>query len=73
MTLRKISVRACAKIFFNFLYYFLPNLSHYSFITNAAHGDVPPVFRDRLGDFLRAAYIAILIAAAILDFQPPKL
>lgn len=58
-----------AKIFFNFLYYFLPNLSNYSFITNAAHGDVPPS-----GFFITAivyaiVYNAILIAAAVLIFS----
>lgn len=58
-----------AKLFFNFLYYFLPNLSNYSFITNAAHGDTPP-----LGFFLTAIlyafiYNAILIAAAVLVFS----
>ncbi len=58
-----------AKIFFNFLYYFLPNLSHYSFITNAAHGDIPAF--DVVGSaFLYAlVYIAILIAASILIFS----
>lgn len=58
-----------AKMFFNFLYYFLPNLSFYSFITNAAHGDVPPasVFG---GAFLYAVvYISILLAATILIFS----
>ncbi len=29
------------KLFFELLYYALPNLSFYSFVTNAAHGDVP--------------------------------
>lgn len=58
-----------AKIFFNFLYYFLPNLSNYSFITNASHGDTPP------SGFLVTAivyafiYNAILIAAAVLVFS----
>ena len=58
-----------AKLFFNFLYYFLPNLSHYSFITNAAHGDVPS-FAVIGSAFLYALlYISILIAAAILIFS----
>ena len=58
-----------AKIFFNFLYYFLPNLSHYSFITNAAHGDVP-AFAIIGSAFLYALlYISILIATAILIFS----
>lgn len=32
---------ASAKILFNFLYYFLPNLTYFSFITPAAHGKTP--------------------------------
>ncbi|MBC7796850.1 MAG: ABC transporter permease, partial [Pyrinomonadaceae bacterium] len=32
---------ASAKISFNFLYYLLPNLSNFSFITIAAHGETP--------------------------------
>lgn len=58
-----------AKLFFNFLYYFLPNLSNYSFITNAAHGEVPP-FNMTGSAFLYAlVYISILIAASILIFN----
>lgn len=58
-----------AKIFFNFLYYFLPNLSNYSFITNAAHGDVPPLnfFGASIGYAI--FYNFVLIAAAVLIFS----
>ena len=60
---------AITEFFFNFLYYFLPNLSFYSFITNASHGDFPPV--SMLGGaFLYAViYISILLAATILIFK----
>ena len=57
---------SAAKAFFNFIYYLLPNLSFYSFITNAAHGDVPPasVFG---GAFLYAlVYNAILLSITVL-------
>ena len=58
-----------AKGFFNFLYYFLPNLSFYSFITNAAHGDIPPLSLI-IGAFLYAlVYASILLAATILIFS----
>jgi ABC-type transport system involved in multi-copper enzyme maturation permease subunit len=58
-----------AKIFFNFLYYFLPNLSHFSFIANAAHGDAPNA--ALLGGALLYAvvYVAILLTATILIFS----
>ena len=57
-----------AKLFFSFLYYFLPNLSFYSFITNAAHGDTPPASMFG-GVFLYAViYISILLAITVLIF-----
>jgi len=58
-----------AKIFFNFLYYFLPNLSNYSFITNAAHGEVPPPAFFITAIVYAFVYNAILIAAAVLIFR----
>ncbi len=57
------------KLFFEVLYYALPNLSFYSFTTNAAHGDVPPAAMLG-GAFLYALiYIGILLAATILIFR----
>ena len=58
-----------AKIFFGFLYYFLPNLSFYSFVTNAAHGDIPPVSMLVGATLYAFAYIAILLAATVLIFS----
>lgn len=58
-----------AKIIFGFLYYVLPNLSFFSFVTNTANGNVPPA--SLLGGaFLYAVvYIAILLAITILIFS----
>lgn len=58
-----------SKIFFNFLYYILPNLSFYNFRTDAAHGLVPPT--AMLGGALIYAvvYVLILLAATILIFS----
>ena len=58
-----------ARLFFDFLYRFLPNLSNYSFITNAAHGEVPPMnfFGASIGYAI--FYSAVLIAAAVLIFR----
>ncbi len=58
-----------AKIFFNFLYYFLPNLSFYSFTTNAAHGDVPSLSYFGGTLIYTIFYSAILIAASVLIFS----
>ena len=58
-----------AKLFFNFLYYFLPNLSFYSFITNAAHGDVPPASMFGGASLYAIVYISILLAITVLIFS----
>lgn len=58
-----------ARIFFSFLYYFLPNLSLFSFTTNAAHGDLPPS-AHLAGAFLYSLlYVAVLLSASILIFS----
>ncbi len=58
-----------AKFFFNFLYYFLPNLSFYSFVTNAAHGDVPPATYLATVILYTVVYASIVIAFAALIFS----
>lgn len=58
-----------AKIFFGIIYYLLPNLSHFSFITNAANAETPP--NAMLGGaFLYAVvYNVILLSLTILIFN----
>ena len=58
-----------AKLFFDAIYYLLPNLSFFTFQTNAAHGDIPPA--GMLGGaFLYAVvYVSITLAATILIFS----
>ncbi len=58
-----------AKIFFGFIYYALPNLSFFSFITNAAHGEVPPGATLGGATLYAIAYIFVLLAATILIFS----
>lgn len=60
---------SATRIFFNFLYYVLPNLSFYSFITNSAHGDVPPLAMLGGATFYAIFYISILLAVTILIFS----
>lgn len=58
-----------ARWFFTGLYYLLPNLANYSFITPAAHGRMPAggfVFANALYAFV---YIAVILAAATLIFS----
>ncbi len=57
------------KLFFDALYYILPNLSFYSFRINAAHGEVPsPTLLG--GAFLYAVvYIGILLFVTVFIFN----
>ena len=58
-----------ARYFFDAIYYLLPNLSHFTFVTNAAHGQVPPG-QMLLGSILYAlVFDALLIAAATIIFS----
>lgn len=57
-----------AKLFFNALYYFLPNLSFFSFITNAAHGQIPSLTHITAAAAYAAIYIFILLACASIIF-----
>lgn len=58
-----------SKFFFDVLYYALPNLSFFSFRTNAAHGEVPAA--DLLGGAVLYAlvYIALILFVTILIFK----
>ena len=55
-----------ARWLFAGLYYLLPNLSNYSFITQAAHGQVPPVANVVMASVYAAVYIIVIMAAATL-------
>ncbi len=58
-----------AKLFFDLLYYFLPNLSFFNFAANASNGLFPPT--KMLGGAIVYAvfYICILLAITILIFR----
>ena len=58
-----------ARVLFAALYYVLPNLSNYAYITPAAHGRAP-AWADFAGGVLYGlAYIAVLLAASTLIFK----
>jgi ABC-type transport system involved in multi-copper enzyme maturation permease subunit len=60
---------ASAQFFFGALYYVLPNLSHFSFITAAANGKTP-AFNQLIGGAAYAVvYVSILLAASVLIFN----
>jgi ABC-type transport system involved in multi-copper enzyme maturation permease subunit len=58
-----------ARWFFGALYYLLPNLANYSFITPAAHGQRPAASAIAAALAYAIVYIAILLAAATLIFN----
>lgn len=58
-----------ARIVFGAIYYLLPNLSLYSFIANASHGDLPPAAMIGGAAAYAAVYIAILLTVTVLIFS----
>lgn len=58
-----------AKLFFNAIYYLLPNLSHFSFITSSAHGEIPPVEMLGAAVLYALCYVSVLLAISILIFR----
>ena len=58
-----------ARWLFASLYYLLPNLSNYSFITPAAHGQAPAFGFVAMTTLYGFCYIAVVLAAATLVFS----
>ncbi|HKQ99735.1 MAG TPA: ABC transporter permease subunit [Pyrinomonadaceae bacterium] len=58
-----------ARYLFGALFYLLPNLSNYSYITPAAHGQVPPAYMFFTSLAYALVYITVLLAAATLIFN----
>jgi ABC-type transport system involved in multi-copper enzyme maturation permease subunit len=60
---------ASARYFFGALFYLLPNLSNYSYITPAAHGQTPLPTMVFASLAYALVYISVLLAAATLIFN----
>ncbi len=58
-----------ARYVFGALYYLLPNLSNYSYITAAAHGETPTAAAFLTAILYGLVYITVLLAAAVLIFD----
>ena len=58
-----------ARLFFAALYYLLPNLSNYAYITAASHGRMPAAADFAGGVLYGLAYIFVLLAASTLIFK----
>ena len=57
------------KLFFETIYYLLPNLSHYSFIVNSAHGDIPSASMIGGSVLYAIIYVIILLIITIMIFS----
>jgi Cu-processing system permease protein len=60
---------APARALFTALYYLLPNLSHYAYITDASHGATPTAQAFLAAVLYAALYDAVLLSAATLIFN----
>jgi hypothetical protein len=58
-----------ARALFGALYYVLPNLSNYAYITAASHGETPTAANFFGGVLYGLLYIAALLAASTLVFK----
>jgi ABC-type transport system involved in multi-copper enzyme maturation permease subunit len=58
-----------AVLFFNLVYYLLPNLSHFSFITNAANGDAVPPSMLAAAAAYTIVYDIILLTITVVIFR----
>jgi ABC-type transport system involved in multi-copper enzyme maturation permease subunit len=57
-----------ARWLFSFLYYLLPNLANYSFITAAAHGHLPTAGFVLAAALYACVYVTVTLAAATMIF-----
>ena len=58
-----------ARLVFAALYYLLPNLSNYAYITAASHGETPTAANFFGAILYGLVYIAVLLAASTLIFK----
>ncbi len=58
-----------AAVFFEAIYYLLPNLSHFSFITETSSGMIPPVHLIVSVGFYAFVYDAILLTLTVVIFS----
>ena len=60
---------SAVKVVCQVLYYVLPNLGNFNFITATAHGNVPPMQMVGAATLYAALYISVLLAATVMIFQ----
>ena len=67
--LKGLGAAGGARLVFAALYYLLPNLSNYAYITAASHGETPTPSNFFGAVLYGLAYIAVLLAASTLVFK----
>jgi Cu-processing system permease protein len=68
-TLANVTGSRAARLFFTVLFYLLPNLSHYTQITDAGHGLMPTPAAFTAAVLYALVYITVLLAAATFIFN----
>lgn len=58
-----------AKYFFDAVYYLLPNFSHFSFATNASHGELPPAVMVTASTAYAIVFDIVLVVVAVQIFR----
>jgi Cu-processing system permease protein len=69
LVMAALSESAVTRAMLNVLYYLLPNLSNFGFITEASHGRIMPARMALSATVYALVYIGILLSAAVLIFQ----
>jgi ABC-type transport system involved in multi-copper enzyme maturation permease subunit len=69
LVMASISSSSMTRVVLTILYYLLPNLSNFGFITEASHGRVVPISMAGSASVYAVVYIGILLSAAVLIFQ----
>jgi ABC-type transport system involved in multi-copper enzyme maturation permease subunit len=58
-----------ARVFFTVIYYLVPNFANYSFVTPAAHGNVPGIPHVAGSVLYAMLYIAVILTATVAIFS----
>ncbi|HLF83629.1 MAG TPA: ABC transporter permease [Blastocatellia bacterium] len=69
LVMASLSGSTTTRVVLTTLYYLLPNLSNFGFITEASHGRMVPLGMAASATVYATVYIGILLSAAVLIFQ----
>jgi ABC-type transport system involved in multi-copper enzyme maturation permease subunit len=69
LAMASLSSSITTRVALTILYYLLPNLSNFGFITEASHGQIVPLRMGVSATVYAIVYTGILLSAAVLIFQ----